>query len=126
MQEVHRGLSVTLADAPANYGFLRTGHRDENVLIALGVNLMALDVLLLLADKRPCLIKFQALGTHTDHKAVVKFHTAKANTEGKPGNRLAVGAGKARDRALSDAFTKGGNDFDLLLAGEGIDNAPTL
>ena len=51
-----RRLGVTLADAPANDGLLRPGHADKNVLIALGVDLMALDVLLLLANEGPCLI----------------------------------------------------------------------
>jgi hypothetical protein len=43
VQKVHRGLCVTLADAPANDGLLRPGHADENVLIALGVDRMAQD-----------------------------------------------------------------------------------
>src|SRR5258708_973766 len=118
MQEVHRGFGVTLADTPANNRLLRPGHTDENVLIALGVDLMALDVLLLLADERPRLVQFQAVHSNSDHQAVVQFSAATANAERKSGNCLAVGASQACDRALADALTKGGNDFDLLFAGE--------
>jgi hypothetical protein len=53
MQEVHGAFHVPLANAPANDGLLRSGHADENVLIALGVDLMAKHVLLLLADECP-------------------------------------------------------------------------
>jgi len=51
VQEVHGGLHVSLADAPTDDRLLRPGHRNENVLIALGVDLMAQDVLLLFADE---------------------------------------------------------------------------
>jgi hypothetical protein len=51
MQEVHGGLHVALADAPTDDRLLRPGHADENVLIALGVNLMAQDVLLLFRNE---------------------------------------------------------------------------
>lgn len=53
VQEVHGAFGIPLADAPADDGLLRTGYADENVLIALGVDLMALHVLLLFADEAP-------------------------------------------------------------------------
>ncbi|MDH2350620.1 hypothetical protein QCM77_16260 [Bradyrhizobium sp. SSUT18] len=55
---------------------LRPGHADENVLIALGVDLVTLDVLLLLADEAAQLVQLKALGAHADHDAVVQFHAA--------------------------------------------------
>src|SRR6185437_6868379 len=51
MQEIHGAFHGALADAPANDCLLCPGHACENVLIALGRDLMALDVLLLLADR---------------------------------------------------------------------------
>jgi hypothetical protein len=44
-------IGIPLDNAPADNGLLRSGHADENVLIALGENLVAQDVLLLLADE---------------------------------------------------------------------------
>lgn len=69
VQEVHGAFGIPLADTPANDRLLRPGHADENVLIALGVDLMALDVLLLLAEEAPQLVKLKALGAHANHDA---------------------------------------------------------
>jgi hypothetical protein len=44
-------VGIPLADAPTDDGLLRSGHADENVLIALHRDFMAQDVLLLLADE---------------------------------------------------------------------------
>jgi hypothetical protein len=52
-QKFQRGFGVPLADAPADNGLLCSGHADENILIALSENLMAQDILLLLADDPP-------------------------------------------------------------------------
>lgn len=123
VQEIHRAFTVSLADAPANDGLLRSGHADKNVLIALGVDLVALDVLLLLADEGPRLVKFQAVHSNADHQTVVQFHAAKPDTKGESCNRLAVAAGQTRDGALADAFAKGGNDFNLLFAGKVVHEA---
>ena len=47
------------------------------------MDLVALDVLLLLADEGPSLIEFKPLGAHADHQAVVQFNAAKANAQGQ-------------------------------------------
>ena len=107
MQEIHGAIRVPLADAPASDCVLRPGHRDKNVLIALGIDFVALDVLLLLADERPCLIKLQALGADADHDAVIQFHAAKADAEGEVANGATVDAGQAGSGADADAFAKG-------------------
>ena len=57
---------------------------------------MAQDVLLLLADERPCLIQFQALGADANHDPVVRFHAAHADAEGEAANGATVDAGQAR------------------------------
>src|SRR5438270_11962778 len=59
MQEVHGAFGIPLADAPANDGLLRPGRTDENILIALGVDLVTLNVRLLLADEAPQLVKLK-------------------------------------------------------------------
>ena len=51
MQEVHCGLGVTLAGAPTDDRLLRPGRADENVLIALRLDLMTQDVLLLFRNE---------------------------------------------------------------------------
>ena len=51
VQEIHRGLSVALANAPTDDRLLRPGHADENVLIALRLDLMTQDVLLLFRNE---------------------------------------------------------------------------
>jgi hypothetical protein len=96
MEEVHRAVGIPLPDAPANDGLLRSGHADESVLVALGVDLMALDVLLLLANEAPCLIKLQAIGADADHHAVVQFHAAHAGAQREAANSATVDAGQAR------------------------------
>jgi len=63
VQEVHRAFGVTLADAPANDRLLRPGHTDEHVLIAFGVDLVALDVLLLLAGAKSIPISRLKIGS---------------------------------------------------------------
>src|SRR5579859_265127 len=67
VDEIHCALGIPLADAPANNCLLRPGHADEHILIALGMDLMALDVLLLLADEGPCLIKLEPFSADADH-----------------------------------------------------------
>ena len=123
MQEVHRAFGVTLADAPANDSLLRSGHADENVLIALHRDLVLFHVLLFLADEGPRLIELQPLGADTDHHAVVKLHAAHADAIGEAANGAAVNAGQARGGTDADAFAKGGNDFNLLFAGEYVHEA---
>ena len=107
MQEVHGGFHVTLADAPANDRLLRPGHADENVLIALGVDPVALNVLLLLADEAPKLVEFKTLSADANHHTVVQFHAAKANAKGEAANGTTVDASQARGGADADAFAKG-------------------
>jgi hypothetical protein len=51
--EMVRILAVALADAIADDGLLCTGHGDENVLIALGKQLMPFGACLLFADETP-------------------------------------------------------------------------
>ncbi|WP_244621233.1 hypothetical protein FJN17_34515 [Bradyrhizobium symbiodeficiens] len=119
MQKVHRAFGIPLADAPANDCLLRPGHAHENILIALGVDLMALDVLLLLADEAPQLVQLKAFGAHADHDPVVQFHAAHADAEGQAGDGATVDAGKTGSGADADAFAKGGNDFNLLFRGLG-------
>ena len=51
VQEIHGTFHVALADAPADDCLLRSSHCDENVLIALGVGLVAQDILLLLRNE---------------------------------------------------------------------------
>lgn len=58
MQEVHRAFGIPLADAPTDDGLLRPGHADKHVLITLGVDLVAFDVLLFFANEAPSLVKF--------------------------------------------------------------------
>jgi hypothetical protein len=60
MQEIHGAFGVALADAPTDDCLLRSGHRNENVLVAFDVNFVAFDVLLLLADKAPSLIQLKS------------------------------------------------------------------
>jgi hypothetical protein len=108
VQEVHRGLAVTLADPLADDRLLGSGHCDENVLVALGVDLMALDVLLLFADERPRLIQFQAFGSDANHQAVVQLHAAQADPQGEVADGATVDAGQAGSGADADAFAKGG------------------
>jgi hypothetical protein len=71
VQEVHGAFGVTLADAPTDDRLLCPGHANKNVPIALGVNLMALDVLLLLAGEGPRLVQFQAVGANPNHDTIV-------------------------------------------------------
>lgn len=85
MQEVHGPFNIPLADAPADDCLLRPGHADENLLIALGVDLIALHVLLLLADEVPQLVKLKALRSHADLDAVVQFHAAHTYQHAGPG-----------------------------------------
>jgi hypothetical protein len=50
---------------------LRSVHRDEHVLIAFGEQYVALQVLLLLADERPCLVQFEAVHPNANHHTVI-------------------------------------------------------
>ena len=84
------------------------------------MDLVAQDVLLLFADKRPRLIKFKTVHSNANHHAVVQFCAAATDAEREAGDRLAVAAGKRGDGALADAFAEGGDDFNLLFAGEVI------
>src|SRR5436190_13999926 len=104
VQEVHRAFSVTLADAPANDCLLRSGHADENVLIALGVNFVAKDVLLFLRNEGPRLIQFQPFGADADHDPVVQFHAAEPNAQGQAANGATVDAGQACSGPDADAL----------------------
>jgi hypothetical protein len=104
---------IPLADAPANDRLLCAGHADENVLIALGVDLMAQDVLLCFRHKGPRLVQFQALRADANHDAVVQFHAAQADAEGEAANGATVDAGQACGGTDADAFAKGGNDNAL-------------
>ena len=126
VQEIHRGLTVPLADAPADDRLLRPGHADENVLVALGVDFVALDVLLLLADERPRFVKLQPLGADSDHQTVVQFHAPHADAQRQAAHGATVDAGQARGGTDADAFAKGGNDFNLLFAGEYVHEGQIL
>src|SRR5947209_19594457 len=118
MQEIHGAFGVPLADAPADDRLLSTGHGDENILVALGCDLVAKHVLLLLAHKTPCLIQLAPVSANADHDAVMQFHAAHTDAKRQVANGATVHAGKARGGADADAFAKRGNNFNLLFAGE--------
>ena len=118
-----RAFGIPLADAPADDRLLRPGHADENVLIALGVDLMALGRSFASCRRMTTLVQFQPARSNADHHAVVQFHAAKADAEGQAANGATVDAGQARGGADADAFTKGGNDFNLLFAGKVVHEA---
>jgi hypothetical protein len=53
----------------------------------------------------------------------LQFLAPATDAKRQPGNGLAVAAGQAGDGTLADAFTKGGNDFNLLFAGKVVHEA---
>ena len=93
--------------------------RNERVLVALMADLVAFHALLLLADVAPDFVELDAAGADADHHAVMQFGAAATNAQSEARDRLAIGVGEARDGALADALTEGGNDFDLLRADPG-------
>ena len=55
-----------------------------------------------------------------NHHAVVQFGCTTPDTKRQACNGFAVGICEARHRALTNAFTEGGNDLDLLFAGKEV------
>lgn len=53
----------------------------------------------------------------------MQFHAAKANPKGKAAHGATVHASEARGCTDADAFTKGGNDFNLLFTGKYVHEA---
>lgn len=79
---------------------------------------MALDVLLLLADEAPQLVKLKALGAHADHDAVVQFHAASPTRSARLATAPRLAPVRREAGTDADAFTESGNDFNLLFAAE--------
>ena len=116
-----RVAAVALASEVGDDGAGRGRQGDDSVLVAHGSGSQFVLVYagLFFADEAPEFVQFQPVGPNADHHAVMQFGTAATDAKRQPGDRLAVGAGEARDGALADAFTQGGNDLDLLFAREG-------
>jgi hypothetical protein len=52
-----------------------------------------------------------------------KLGAALSDLEGEPGDRLAMRSRHPRNGTLAHALTKGGDDVDLLVSGEGVHGA---
>jgi hypothetical protein len=81
------------------------------------VDLVALDVLLLLADIAPNFVQFDAAGADANHHAVVQFGAAATDAGTKAHDGIAMDAGKALSGADALAFGEAGDNYDLLFAG---------
>ena len=77
-----------------------------------------------MADIGPQLVAFDPVRANADHHAVVQFGAATTDLKGELADRLAIDAGNAGNGADAEAFGQGGDDFNLLFAGEDIHGGP--
>jgi hypothetical protein len=72
-------------------------------------------------DVGPQLIAFDAVDMEPDHHPVVQLRSAAADSERQASDRLAIGFGEPHNCTLADAFTKRGDDLDLLVARKDVE-----
>ena len=78
---------------------------------------------LLLADKGPQLVHFQAADAKPHHDAVVQLGTATANPRAKAHDRITVDASQPLDRPDGHALCQAPDDLDLLVPRKEAHNA---
>ena len=118
-------LHVPLPDAPADDCLLRSGHADENVLIALGSRSRGAGRSF--ASWRRMTMPRRApsrFGANANHDAVVQFWRSRRPTRrARPQRYRGRHAGRRSAARMADAFAEGGDDFNLLFAGKVVHEA---
>ena len=74
----------------------------------------------LVADVAPQLVAFDPVHAKADHHTVVQFGATATDSQARGADGLAVDAGDTRDGADGRGLHKGGNDFNLLVAGKDV------
>jgi hypothetical protein len=101
---------------------LCAGHADENVLIALGEQLVSFGALLLLCDDNSS--SSSRLTRMPTIMRSCSSHAPIADVKRQVANRLAVDASKASGGADAKPLAKRGDDLDLLVTRENVHGGP--
>src|SRR5271169_4391310 len=117
-QELVRVVAVTLADSVGDDRLQVRLDPDEDILVPEFCRIGRRNSLLLFADVAPKLVEFEPIHLDKLHESIVQLGTAVADTDAETHDRVAMNSGQPFGCANRATLGQGGDDGDLLIAGE--------